>query len=213
MKPLSEACLRNQGPIADILATLLVGDERVLELGSGTGQHAVYMASRFPGLRWQPTDLASALPGINAWRHESQLENVAPPQVLDVREALWSVQQEGLPPYDAVFTANTVHFVDANTVTALLAGVARTLRSGGFLLVYGPFNQDQQYTSDGNRRLDQWLRQRDPASGIKDLERFSAEAARFGLRLQQVQHLPANNLLLVLVRSGPETDDEDANQQ
>ena len=192
-KPVAEACLRNQEPIAQALAQILTEPARVLEIGSGTGQHAVYIGRALPHLLWQPSELAEFLPGIHAWLRDAGLSNVLNPIVLDVRQRPWQLGQE----FDAVFTANTVHFVGWRTVESLLAGTAEVLRENGLFCVYGPFNYDGQYTSEGNRNLDLWLKSRDPDSGIKDIEAVKQRAAALGLIFQQDIAMPANNRLLV----------------
>lgn len=191
-KPFSEACERNQQPIAAVLAAYLRKPAKVLEIGSGTGQHAVFIAGHLPHLLWQPTELPDALPGIDAWRQEAQLGNLKAPLALDASRLPWPVARE----FDAVFTANTVHFVGWSTVESLFRGAADVLIRGGLMLVYGPFNEGGRYTSRGNEQLDQWLKQRDPDSGIKDRDAVIDLAAGFGLRHLETHPMPANNELL-----------------
>ena len=195
-KPFSEACERNQYPIAMVLAAYLDKPGKVLEIGSGTGQHAVFIAGHLPHLSWQPSELPEALSGIELWRNEAQLDNVAPPLALDARALPWPVVQE----YDAVFTANTVHFVGWPTVETLFRGAADALVKDGLMLVYGPFNEDGHYTSNGNEQLDRWLKQRDPESGIKDRQAVIELAARLGLRHLKTHPMPANNEILSFIR-------------
>lgn len=195
-KPIAEACLRNQTPIVETLAKIFINPMNILELGSGTGQHAVAIAGRLPKVIWQPTDLPDCLPGINAWRTDAGLANVLEPVALDVNLSPWPVQG----PFDGVFTANTLHYVGWSTVLALLAGVSNQLKVDGIFCVYGPFNEDGQYTSDGNRRLDQWLKGRDPDSGIKDLARVTESAAAVGLVFEEQITMPANNRILRFLR-------------
>lgn len=196
MKPIAEACLRNQGPITEILSVIFTQPADVLEIGSGTGQHAVYIANKLKHLRWQPTDLAEHLAGIEAWVDEAGLENVCRPFALDVCDHPWPVTQA----YDAVFTANTMHFVDWHTVEALLEGTAKTLRPKGTFCIYGPFNENGQFTSEGNERLDRWLKYRDPDSGLKDKEEVIERCARLELKLADTYAMPANNMLLKLAK-------------
>ncbi|MAL97344.1 MAG: methylase [Alteromonadaceae bacterium] len=206
-KPFSEACARNQQPIAAILETCLSRPCRVLEIGSGTGQHAVFMARLMPHLQWQPTDLAEAIPAIELWRKDANLPNLAAPLELDVNQSPWPVDSTAKGTkrekndaeesgYDAVFTANTVHFVGWSTVENLFRGAAEVLKEGGQLLVYGPFNENGSYTSTGNAQLDSWLKARDPDSGIKDRSAVIALAAGYGLEHEHTNALPANNELL-----------------
>jgi cyclopropane fatty-acyl-phospholipid synthase-like methyltransferase len=195
-KPFSEACLRNQQAIAMALAGYLDKPARVLEVGSGTGQHAVYIAGRLPHLYWQPTELPGALTGIELWRKEARLANLEPALALDINQSPWAVAAD----FDAVFTANTIHFVGWSTVENLFRGAAAALVKGGLMLVYGPFNEEGRYTSSGNARLDQWLKQRDPESGIKDRQAVIELAAGFGLSHFKTHPMPANNELLGFVR-------------
>ena len=192
MKPVAESCLRNQQPIGDVLSGVFDNVTTVLELGSGTGQHAVYLAQRFPHLLWQPSDLNECLPGMKLWWQEANLNNLCEPIELDATSNEWPTIS-----YDAVFTSNTVHFVSWRIAKALLTGAAKTLKTGGVLCIYGPFNEDGAYTGEGNKQFDQWLKSRDPESGIKDIETVEALLADFGLALKSRHQMPANNLMLV----------------
>lgn len=193
MKPVAESCLRNQQPIAEALSDVLSRVNAVLELGSGTGQHGVYLAQRFAHLKWQPSDLNECLPGMMLWWQEAGLDNLCEPIELDVTCDDWPVTEQ----YDAVFTANTIHFVGKRIAEALLAGAAKTLQKGGLLCIYGPFNENGCYTGEGNRQFDQWLKARDPDSGIKDIEWVQEVLGQFGMVLISRQQMPANNLMLV----------------
>lgn len=196
-KPFSEACERNQEPIREVLASVLTEPADVLELGSGTGQHAVYFARHLPHLTWQPSDVPEALPGIELWCREARLSNLLDPISLDVTSGAQGVDEA----FDAVFTANTVHFVSWDVVRALFAVSAEKLREGGDLLIYGPFNEAGVYTSEGNRRLDAWLHSRDPQSGIKERGQINELAAEYGLDAMACFEMPANNQLLHFRRS------------
>jgi len=194
--PVSQACLRNQQPIAEALEDILPPQSVVLEIGSGTGQHAAYVSQRIPEITWQPSELAERMASINAWRLRSGRDNFLPPLVLDVAQDLWPVKQ-----VDAVFSANVIHFVSWPKVRAMMAGIGRVLRVGGVVCFYGPFNYDRQFTSEGNRNLDQWLKHDvDPEAGIKDVEQVILAARRERLRLTEDREMPANNRLLVLHR-------------
>ena len=194
-KPFSTACERNQEPIREVLAEILTQPARVLELGSGTGQHAVYMARHLPHLEWQPSDIAENLDAIRLWRREAKLPNLRAPLEVDALDAGVRLEET----YDAVFTANTVHFVSWRIVHGLLAIAAAHLRRGGDMLIYGPFNEGGDYTSEGNAELDAWLQERDPASGIKDRAVLGALAAEYGFETVEHFRMPANNQLLRLV--------------
>ncbi len=195
-KPFAPACERNQEPIREVLAEILTQPAKVLELGSGTGQHAVYMARHMPHLSWQPTDIAENLPGIRLWEREAGLPNLREPLEVDALDDGVRLGET----YEAVFTANTVHFVSWRIVHGLLAISAAHLRQGGDLLIYGPFNEDGGYTSEGNAELDAWLQERDPSSGIKDRAVFNTLAADYGFEAVERFRMPANNQLLRLVR-------------
>lgn len=194
LKPLAEACLRNQQPIAEKFQEIL-GDEKksVLEIGSGTGQHAVYIGERLPNLLWQPSELQNALRGIEAWRNDANLKNVLPALFLDMASERWPLTEN----YDVIFTANTVHFVSWNHVESMLKNIAKYLNAKGLFIVYGPFNKNHQFTSEGNSSLDVWLKQRDPESGIKDKEDFKLLAHKNGLHFLKEFQMPANNFMLI----------------
>ena len=191
-KPFSEACQRNQQPICSVLATYLTGPVRVLEIGSGTGQHGAYVCQHLPKITWQPSELAEALPGIELWRDAVALGNLLPPLALDVNRRPWLFDSK----FDAVFTANTVHFVAWSTVVNLFHGAADALVGGGHFLVYGPFNDSGRYTSPGNEQLDHWLKRRDPQSGIKDRAAIIELANAVGLSHSETHSMPANNEIL-----------------
>lgn len=182
MKPYSEACERNREPILAVLKRVFAGSRKVLEIGSGTGQHAAYFSAALPQLRWQASDVAEHLAGIRKWGVE--------PIELDVDQP-W-------PPVDAdaVFSANTAHIMSWPQVERMFAGAA-AMPSCELLCLYGPFSYGGKHTSESNARFDAMLRARDPASGIREFEAICALAARCGLRLDEDHALPANNRLLV----------------
>jgi cyclopropane fatty-acyl-phospholipid synthase-like methyltransferase len=190
-KPFAPACERNRDPILAVLRTQFADCRSVLEVGSGTGQHAVYFAAALPWLSWQCADLASQLPGISQWLDEADLPNTPPPIELDVCGP-WPTG-----PYDAVFSANTLHIVGWPEVEAFFTGVGRVLGAAGTLVVYGPFNAEGSYTSASNREFDAWLKARDPRSGIRDVEAVQALAAQAGLHAVDDVTMPANNRCLV----------------
>jgi cyclopropane fatty-acyl-phospholipid synthase-like methyltransferase len=191
MKQFSEACEENKQPILAVLEKALANCRKVLEIGSGTGQHAVYFARRLPHLTWQPSDLPDSHASINAWRAESCLRNLRAPLSLDVRAGDWPQDS-----YDAVFSANTAHIMDWPAVEAMFAGIGRSLTVGGVFCLYGPFNYNRHYTSDSNARFDAWLKQRDPASGLRDFEELDHLACENGLALAHDHPMPVNNRLL-----------------
>ncbi len=185
MKPFSEACERNREPILAVLQRVLAHRTKVLEIGSGTGQHAAYFAAALTHLAWQASDVPENLPGIRQWGVE--------PIALDVSGAWPSIDA------DAAFTANTCHIMAWPQVEKMLAGVGAiaTLRT---FCVYGPFNYGGRFTSDSNARFDAMLRARDPSSGLRDFEAMVALARGHGLALREDNTMPANNRLLVFER-------------
>ena len=191
MKPYSAACDRNREPILHILRNAFAGARAVLEIGSGTGQHAVFFGEQLPHLVWYPSDLAENHEGIRQWLAEAGLSNVMAPLSLDVDMEPWTV-----PAVDAAFTANTLHIVSWPRVERLFRGVAETLPTGGVFCSYGPFNYNGTYTSESNAQFDLWLKARDPESAIRDYEAVVDLGIRHGLELQKDHPMPANNRLL-----------------
>lgn len=195
-KPWSEACERNRGPILEVLRETFAAATRVLEVGSGTGQHAVFFAAAMPQLVWQPSDLAENLPGIAAWRDEAGLPNLLAPLELDVAAESWPVAE-----VDGMFSANTLHIMAWSSVEIFFCGAAQVLTAGGMLAVYGPFNYGGRYTAESNARFDAFLRARDPLSGIRDVEAVHALAQRNGFEPCADHAMPANNRTLTWRRS------------
>ncbi|MET0026647.1 MAG: DUF938 domain-containing protein [Candidatus Thiodiazotropha sp.] len=191
MKPFSEACEENKQPILQVIEPLFREARTLLEIGSGTGQHAVYFAAAMPGLSWQTSDCAENLAGIRAWLAEANLDNLPEPVELDV-QGLWPEQT-----YDAVFSANTTHIMSWSAVEHMFQGVGRSLKSGGVFALYGPFNYRGAYTSESNRRFDRWLQTRDPHSGIRDFEALEALAKEQGLIFFEDVEMPVNNRILI----------------
>jgi len=193
----SAACERNKGPILERLGPLLAGAHSVLEIGSGTGQHAVHFARHLPWLMWQPTERAAELPDLAARIALEGPPNLRAPLALDVRVTPWPCGAD----VDAVFTANTLHIMSWAEVEACFAGLGRLLPAGGTLGIYGPFRYGGAFTSESNAAFDASLRARDRASGIRDFEAVDALARGAGLELQGDWALPANNQLLAWRRS------------
>jgi SAM-dependent methyltransferase len=191
MKPFSEASGRNREPILGVLRRVFADRKSVLEIGSGTGQHAAYFAPALPHLAWQPSDVAENLPGIRLWREEAQTPRLAEPIELDVDQPF-----PGLD-VDAVFSANTCHILSWPQVERMFAGVGAVLPAAGVLALYGPFNYGGKPTSPSNAAFDASLRRRDPKSGVRDFEAIAALAKRHGLMLEEDNAMPANNRLLV----------------
>jgi hypothetical protein len=192
MKPVAEACERNRDPILGVLTRVFAYRRSVLEIGSGTGQHAVYFGAALAHLVWQTSDLPQAHPGIRAWLADAGLPNVLAPVTLDVLADAWDV---GV--YDAFFSSNVAHIASWDAVRAMFRGIARHRADDCVVALYGPYNYGGRFTSPSNAQFDAWLRQRDPASGIRDFEAVDELARAIGLQLLEDNAMPANNRLLV----------------
>ena len=193
-KPRAPSCDRNQGPILEVLRDCFSDRKQVLEVGSGTGQHAVFFAAAMPWLKWQTADMAENLPGIRLWLDEARLSNMPPPLELQAAGP-WP---KG--PYDAVFSSNTLHIMGWSDVQKLFAALDGVMAKDAVLAVYGPFNYGGKFTSASNAEFDVWLKQRSAASGIRDFEAVNALAASIGLTLLADHAMPANNRTLVWKR-------------
>jgi len=191
-KPFSESCVENRAPILEVLRPRLDGCRRLLEIGSGTGQHAVYFAPELPRLSWQTSDRRENHPGIMAWLDESGLTNVRAPICMDVLRDPWPLER-----FDGVFSANTAHIMSPEAVEAMFRGVGDILQPEGQFLLYGPFNCDGRYTSASNERFDAWLKARDPVMGIRDLTWLTGLALAAGMVLVEDIEMPVNNRTLV----------------
>lgn len=191
----SEASERNKEPILRILAQAYRDCRTVLEIGSGTGQHAVYFARHLPHLSWQPSELAEGLPDLEERIAQAAPANVRAPIALDVRSHPWPVSA-----VDAVFTANTFHIMDWPAVEHFFAGVGQVLEENGVLCVYGPFRYRGAFTTASNADFDRYLKVRDPTSGIRDFEAVNGLAEQAGLTLIADHAMPANNQALVWIR-------------
>jgi SAM-dependent methyltransferase len=188
-RPFAEAAEQNKSVIFDAIRRYLKGE--ALEIGSGTGQHAVHFASRVPGIVWQTSDLEPNLAGIEAWIEGSGLQNMPPPLALDVN-AGWPDHR-----YDIIYTANTLHIMDATSVERCLEGVGQCLKPAGVFAVYGPFNYAGRHTSESNARFDQMLRARGVGSGIRDFDWIEKLADTAGLDLLEDVEMPVNNRTLI----------------
>jgi len=189
-KPFSQACENNKTHILPILQQAFCHSDSVLEIGSGTGQHAVYFAKQLPHLLWQTSDLTVNHAGINQWLAEQPLSNLLPPITLDLSEP-WPIKT-----VSAIYTANTLHIVSWERVIDFFNAVQKHLDAKGKVGIYGPFNYKGQFTSDSNASFDVHLKQRDPQSGIRDIESILALAHKAGLTMINDHPMPANNRLL-----------------
>lgn len=191
MKPYSESCVQNRDAILPIIQKLFTDKKHILEIGSGTGQHAVYFAKHMPHLIWQCSDQASNHEGINQWLDEAGLKNTRAPISLNVSTDIWPKLE-----IDAIFSANAVHIMSWDNVKDFIKNASKLLPENGLLVLYGPFNYNNEYTSESNARFDQWLKDRDANSGIRNFEDMDKLAQQGGLSLQDDFEMPANNRIL-----------------
>ena len=194
MKPFAESSEENKIPILQVLKDELSDSRRVLEVGSGTGQHAVFFAEQLPHLQWICSDLEENHAGIRMWLQEARLENTEGPLLLDAREAWPAIE------IDTVFSANAIHIMSWEAVKGMVRNVGKLLPDGGRLYLYGPFMYDGQHTSESNARFDVWLKERDPLSGIRDVTKLAALLNAENMELVRDYEMPVNNRILVWQR-------------
>ena len=192
MKPYSESCTQNQQVILNVIKPLLVDKSSVLEIGSGTGQHAVFFAHQLPHLTWHTSDRAEYHDGILQWLEDAGLNNTRPPLRLDVSQDDWPHLD-----VDAIFSANAVHIMAWENVRDFFEAAGEILPKDALFILYGPFNYNGQYSSESNARFDQWLKQRDPNSGIRDFEALNQLALNAAFKFKKDIEMPANNRILV----------------
>jgi len=191
----SPSTARNREPILSVLQCVLPAEAEVLEIASGTGEHAVFFAQAQPGWRWRPSDPdAAARASIAAWAEA--VSNVLAPVEIDVREADWGVSGS----FDAIVAINMIHISPWAATLGLMAGAGRLLRAGGVLYTYGPYKRGGEHTAPSNEAFEQWLKARDAAFGVRDIADVEQAANAEGLRLLESVDMPANNLSLVFVR-------------
>ncbi|HEY0972913.1 MAG TPA: DUF938 domain-containing protein [Solimonas sp.] len=195
-KPFSAACERNREPILAVLRTQFADRRRVLEIGSGTGQHAVHFAAALPQLVWQCSDRAPNLPGIRAWLDEAALTNTPPPLTLDVQQDDWPTAC-----FDAIYSANTLHIMGWPEVERFFRKLPSVATDDARLLIYGPFNDAGRYSSDSNAAFDRQLRAQDPRMGLRDVEAVDALARAAGFAGLTPIAMPANNRCLLWTRA------------
>ena len=200
-KPYSESCEQNKEPILNVISQLFTKpNSTVLEIGSGTGQHAAYLPKHLTHLTWQPSDTEQNIPGIESWRNSAKLENVLTTKILDVTQTQWPIESA-----DYIFSANTLHIMSWPAVEAMFKGIRSILKPNGVFCVYGPFNYNGKFTSPSNAQFELWLKSRNPESGIRDFEALcelgnsesSHSQLKLKLKLIQDYPMPANNRILV----------------
>jgi cyclopropane fatty-acyl-phospholipid synthase-like methyltransferase len=193
----SDAAERNKEPILQIIAPVLSQTRRVLEIGSGTGTHALHFSARLPHLLWQPTDFGDYLPALRERLKREGGAKLLPVIELDVRNHPWPVEE-----VDAIYSANTLHIMSWSSVHDFFKGVGNVLSKQGLLCVYGAFRYGDRYTSDSNAKFDQFLQNRDPDSGLRDAHEVDRLAREQGLTLLADHAMPANNQLRIWQRAG-----------
>jgi cyclopropane fatty-acyl-phospholipid synthase-like methyltransferase len=190
----SPSTARNREPILNVLRSILPERARVLEIASGSGEHAVFMARALPQTLWQPSDPESeARASITAWIAHERLSNVAPPLAIDVRDQDWGVKGH----FDAIVAINMIHYSPWESTGALFEGASRLARKGGIVFLYGPYKRNGKHTAPSNETFELWLKERDPEFGVRDLRDVEREAERYGFCLHKMLEMPANNLSLV----------------
>lgn len=194
MQPYSKACENNKEPILAILKSAFSNVSNVLEIGSGSGQHAVHFAPALPHLVWQTSDVVINHQGMMAWLNAFPADNLLPPLALDLNDE-WPIAR-----YDAIFTANTLHIVNQSLVTSFFDKTAKHLNVGGKLCIYGPFNYAGKFTSESNAEFDNWLKIKSPECGIRDFEWICELANEAQLELVKDHEMPANNRLLEFIK-------------
>jgi hypothetical protein len=190
--PFSQSCENNKSWILDVLTRAFADRRQVLEIASGTGQHACHFAANMPWLQWQPTELPENMPVLHPRCAAYAGDNILPERALDVCDEPWPVD---IP--DALFSANSLHIMPWAAVEKLFATLGKAAGGDVVLAVYGPFNYNGHYTSDSNARFDQWLAQKSPDSAIRHFEEVDRLAAAAGFALQGDHEMPANNRLLL----------------
>lgn len=191
-KRVAPSAERNKEPILNQLRQLLKPGDRVLEIGSGTGQHACYFSQQLPGISWQPTELAGGLAQIRLWMAEQTAQNLLPPIEFDVTQKVW-------PPteVDLVYTCNTLHIMPEDAVESLFAGVGDLLSTDAGFCAYGPFSFDGQHTASSNAAFDSMLRAENTGQGVRDMTWLNSLAKAYGLASANTIEMPSNNFLAV----------------
>jgi cyclopropane fatty-acyl-phospholipid synthase-like methyltransferase len=191
-KPFSESAESNKDSILKVISKIFTDETCVLEIGSGTGQHAVYFTEQLPHLTWQPTELEDKIEGIKMWLETATHNRILEPRVMNVTET-----PQEFKKYQYIFTANTAHFISKAKVEAMFRIVGKLLKPGGFFVQYGPFNYQGRFTSESNEKFDQWLKAEDPNRGIRNFEDLSSLSAENEMQIFKDYEMPANNRILV----------------
>ena len=192
----SQACENNKQPILKVLRKYISSQENLLEIAGGTGQHGEFFAQKFPNLYWQTSDLPEAVAELNLRITAANLRNLPLALPLDVNDSNW-----GMNNYELLFTANSLHIMSEKSVERFFAGIPGVIKKQGLVFIYGPFKYEGKYTTESNAQFDEWLKTRDPKSGIRDFENINTLAANAGLSLVVDESMPANNQILIFSRS------------
>ena len=200
LRQFAPATQRNREPILEVLQRILPPTGTILEIASGTGEHAVFFAPRLPGRKWLPTDINNlSLASISAWIENSQSDKIYPPILLDVCANIWAIELENqyLGEITAIVSINMIHIAPWSACLGLMAGAGRILPQNGILYLYGPFKQGNQHTAPSNAAFDEMLKSQNPEWGVRDLDDVIAAAKRQNLQWQETIQMPANNLSVV----------------
>jgi cyclopropane fatty-acyl-phospholipid synthase-like methyltransferase len=198
LRQTSPSAARNRAPILTELQRVLRPDAHVLEVASGTGEHAVFFARAMPGVTWQPSDPdPDARASIDAWRASEGLSNILPPLEIDLTSLSWPTPRKS---YDALVAINVIHISPWEATLGLMAGAGRMLAADSALITYGAYRREGRHTAPSNESFDQWLKARDQRFGVRDIEAVESAAEAEGLALREIVEMPANNLMLVFQR-------------
>ena len=193
--PFSQACENNKQPILKVLKEYISDQESLLEIAGGTGQHSEFFARSFPNLLWQTSDLPSSVADLNLRISEANLHNLPPALILDVNDSNWNVKK-----YQLLFTANSLHIMSEKSVENFFSRIPNVLQQSALVFIYGPFKYDGNFTTKSNAEFDEWLKEKDLKSGVRDFEAISELAVSVGLSLVADVRMPSNNQLLVFSR-------------
>ena len=193
--PFSQACENNKQPILKVLKEYISDQESLLEIAGGTGQHSEFFARSFPNLLWQTSDLPSSVADLNLRISEANLHNLPPALILDVNDSNWNVKK-----YQLLFTANSLHIMSEKSVENFFSRIPNVLQQSALVFIYGPFKYGGNFTTKSNAEFDEWLKEKDLRSGVRDFEAISELAVSVGLSLVTDVQMPSNNQLLVFLR-------------
>ena len=193
--PFSQACEKNKEPILKVLKEYVSDQESLLEIAGGTGQHGEFFAKSFPNIVWQTSDLPDAVTDLNLRISEANLQNFPRALTLDVNDPNWNVKK-----YELLFTANSLHIMSEESVENFFSRIPDALQQSALVFIYGPFKYDGKFTTESNAEFDEWLKEKDRRSGIRDFEVISELAISAGFSFVADVQMPSNNQLLVFSR-------------